>query len=101
MLNLGYLDIFASEIKKDESGEAFLPGECFWDPLKMLDGAPDEMKRVSASLLILFGVAMAWDRQISTTTFPFTLFVTDSSAMLCVSVISLSSFFAILNLFSN
>jgi len=45
MLNLGYLDIFASEVKKDESGEAFLPGECFWDPLRMLDGAPDDMKR--------------------------------------------------------
>ena len=30
MLNLGYLDIYSSEIKENESGDAFLPGEfCF------------------------------------------------------------------------
>jgi len=45
MLNLGYLDIFAKIVKEEESGDAFLPGECFWDPLKILDGAPDDMKR--------------------------------------------------------
>lgn len=28
MLNLGYLDIYSSEIKENESGDAFLPGEC-------------------------------------------------------------------------
>eukprot|EP00956_Cyclotella_meneghiniana_P022296 scaffold41942_cov72-Cyclotella_meneghiniana.AAC.16 len=44
MLNLGYLDIYSSEIKEEESGDAFLPGECFWDPLCMLEGAPDQMK---------------------------------------------------------
>lgn len=45
MLLLGYLDIYAASIKDSESGDAFLPGECFWDPLSMLDGAPDAMKR--------------------------------------------------------
>ena len=45
MLLLGYLDIYAESIKANESGDAFLPGECFWDPLSMLDGAPDSMKR--------------------------------------------------------
>jgi light-harvesting complex I chlorophyll a/b binding protein 1 len=45
MLLLGYLDIYAASIKDIESGDAFLPGECFWDPLRMLDGAPDLMKR--------------------------------------------------------
>mmetsp|Transcript_20446 Transcript_20446/g.25163 ORF Transcript_20446/g.25163 Transcript_20446/m.25163 type:complete len:518 (-) Transcript_20446:191-1744(-) len=45
MLLLGYLDIYAAAIKDNESGDAFLPGECFWDPLKMLDGAPDLMKK--------------------------------------------------------
>ena len=45
MLNLGYLDIYSSEIKEKESGDAFLPGECFWDPLCFLEGAPDSMKR--------------------------------------------------------
>lgn len=45
MLLLGYLDIYAASIKDSESGDAFLPGECFWDPLSMLEGAPDSMKR--------------------------------------------------------
>jgi len=45
MMLLGYLDIYAASIKDIESGDAFLPGECFWDPLRMLDGAPDSMKR--------------------------------------------------------
>jgi len=45
MLNLGYLDIYSSEIKDYESGDAFLPGECFWDPLCVMEGAPDSMKR--------------------------------------------------------
>lgn len=45
MLLLGYLDIYASTIKDVDTGDAFLPGECFWDPLSILDGAPDEMKR--------------------------------------------------------
>ena len=46
MLNLGYLDIYSQAIKdRDSIGEAFLPGDCFWDPLKILEGAPDSMKR--------------------------------------------------------
>lgn len=45
LLNLGYLDIYSSEIKKEESGDAFLPGECFWDPLCILDGVSDSTKR--------------------------------------------------------
>jgi hypothetical protein len=45
MLLLGYLDIYATTIKELDAGDAFLPGECFWDPLSILDGATDEMKR--------------------------------------------------------
>jgi hypothetical protein len=46
MLLLGYLDIFRQQIKDtEELGEAFEPGDCFWDPLHMLEGAPDSMKR--------------------------------------------------------
>ena len=45
MLLLGYLDIYAASIKDADAGDAFLPGECFWDPLCILDGAPDAMKR--------------------------------------------------------
>jgi hypothetical protein len=46
MMMLGYLDIYAAAIKdRDEIGEAFLPGDCFWDPLSILEGAPATMKR--------------------------------------------------------
>lgn len=45
MLLLGYLDIYATTIKELDTGDAFLPGECFWDPLSILDGATDETKR--------------------------------------------------------
>ena len=45
MLLLGYLDIYAATIKENDAGDAFLPGECFWDPLSILEGAPDWMKR--------------------------------------------------------
>lgn len=45
MLLLGYLDIYAASIKDTDVGDAFLPGECFWDPLSILEGAPDSMKR--------------------------------------------------------
>jgi light-harvesting complex I chlorophyll a/b binding protein 1 len=46
MLLLGYLDIYAAAIKdRDEIGEAFLPGDLFWDPLSILEGAPATMKR--------------------------------------------------------
>jgi hypothetical protein len=57
MLNLGYLDIYSSEIKENESGDAFLPGECFWDPLCILEGAPDTMKRNMQEREILNGRA--------------------------------------------
>jgi light-harvesting complex I chlorophyll a/b binding protein 1 len=46
MMLLGYLDIYSQAIKdRDEIGEAFMPGDCFWDPLAMLQGAPTSMKR--------------------------------------------------------
>jgi light-harvesting complex I chlorophyll a/b binding protein 1 len=46
MLLLGYLDIYSKAIKEEEKiGDAFLPGDCFWDPLRILEGAPPSMKR--------------------------------------------------------
>ena len=46
MMLLGYLDIYAKAIKEaDGIGDAFLPGDCFWDPLKILQGAPPSMAR--------------------------------------------------------
>ena len=57
MLTLGYLDIYSSEIKVNESGDAFLPGECFWDPLCILEGATDTMKRNMQEREILNGRA--------------------------------------------
>lgn len=46
MLLLGYLDIYSQSVKDmDKIGEAFLPGDCFWDPLSVLEGAPSTMKR--------------------------------------------------------
>jgi hypothetical protein len=46
MMLLGYLDIYAKAIQdRDGIGDAFLPGDCFWDPLNMLEGAPASMKR--------------------------------------------------------
>lgn len=46
MMLLGYLDIYAKDIQEEEGlGDAFLPGDCFWDPLRVLDGAPATMKR--------------------------------------------------------
>ncbi|MGK3747147.1 MAG: light-harvesting complex I chlorophyll a/b binding protein 1 [Bacillariaceae sp.] len=46
MMLLGYLDIYAKDIQEEENvGDAFLPGDCFWDPLKILQGAPSTMKR--------------------------------------------------------
>jgi hypothetical protein len=46
MMLLGYLDIYTKAIQdRDDIGDAFLPGDCFWDPLKMLQGAPASMKR--------------------------------------------------------
>ena len=57
MLNLGYLDVYSSEIKENESGDAFLPGECFWDPLAIMEGASDSMKRNMQEREILNGRA--------------------------------------------
>jgi hypothetical protein len=46
MLLLGYLDIYSKAIQDvEELGDAYLPGDCFWDPLAVLQGAPDTMKR--------------------------------------------------------
>ena len=46
MLLLGYMDIYSQSIKdRDAIGDAFLPGDCFWDPLHILEGAPNSMKR--------------------------------------------------------
>lgn len=46
MLLLGYLDIYSQAIKDmDQIGDAYLPGDCFWDPLRILDGSPDVTKR--------------------------------------------------------
>lgn len=47
MMLLGYLDIYSQAIKDmDKLGEAFLPGDCFWDPMRILDGATDRTKRI-------------------------------------------------------
>mmetsp|Transcript_11211 Transcript_11211/g.23656 ORF Transcript_11211/g.23656 Transcript_11211/m.23656 type:complete len:626 (-) Transcript_11211:165-2042(-) len=46
MMLLGYLDIYTKDIQEEEGiGDAFLPGDCFWDPLRILEGAPPTMKR--------------------------------------------------------
>jgi hypothetical protein len=46
MLLLGYLDIYSQAIKdRDSIGEAFLPADCFWDPLQIMEGGSDRMKR--------------------------------------------------------
>jgi hypothetical protein len=46
MMLLGYLDIYTKDIQEEEGvGDAFLPGDCFWDPLKVLDGGTPTMKR--------------------------------------------------------
>jgi light-harvesting complex I chlorophyll a/b binding protein 1 len=47
LLLLGYLDVYSQAIKDmDRLGEAFLPGDCFWDPLRILDGSSDRTKRI-------------------------------------------------------
>lgn len=45
MLLLGYLDIYSQAVKDLQTGEAFLPADCFWDPLSVLEGGSDRMKR--------------------------------------------------------
>jgi hypothetical protein len=56
MMLLGYLDIYAKAIQEEEGiGDAFLPGDCFWDPLKVLEGAPPSMKRNMQEREILNG----------------------------------------------
>lgn len=61
MMLLGYLDIYAKAIQEEEDiGDAFLPGDCFWDPLKILEGAPPSMKRNMQEREIMNGrMAMA------------------------------------------
>mmetsp|Transcript_14375 Transcript_14375/g.28719 ORF Transcript_14375/g.28719 Transcript_14375/m.28719 type:complete len:433 (-) Transcript_14375:116-1414(-) len=44
MLNLGYLDIYSQAVKDMDAGEAFVPGDCFWDPLSILADAPDSAR---------------------------------------------------------
>lgn len=40
LLLLGYLDIYSQAIKDmDQIGDAYLPGDCFWDPLNVLPPA--------------------------------------------------------------
>jgi len=73
MLNLGYLDIYSQAIKdRDSIGEAFLPGDCFWDPLKILEGAPDSMKRnmqerelFNGRVAMLAVAAFTWEEAIT------------------------------------
>jgi hypothetical protein len=37
LLLLGYLDIYSQAVKEiDQLGEAFVPGDCFWDPLHII-----------------------------------------------------------------
>jgi Chlorophyll A-B binding protein len=46
MLLLGYLDVYSQSIKDmDDMGEAFVPGDCFWDPLCILQDNDARMKR--------------------------------------------------------
>jgi len=45
IMGLGYLDIWANA-NKEETGEARLPGDCFWDPLSIMVGASYEGRRV-------------------------------------------------------
>jgi light-harvesting complex I chlorophyll a/b binding protein 1 len=73
MLLLGYLDIYAQAVKDmDEIGEAFLPGDCFWDPLRFLQGAPDSMKRnmqereiFNGRVAMLAVAAFTWEEAIT------------------------------------
>lgn len=73
MLLLGYLDVYAQAVKEMESiGEAFLPGDCFWDPLRILQGAPDSMKRnmqerelLNGRVAMLAFAAFVWEEAIT------------------------------------
>ena len=44
VMGLGYLDIWSNVIK-EETGDAYLPGDCFWDPLNIIVGLSDEERR--------------------------------------------------------
>jgi hypothetical protein len=54
LLLLGYLDIYAAAIKEmDDIGDAYLPGDCFWDPLRILIGtSPDTKRRMQERELV-------------------------------------------------
>jgi len=47
--------VYAQSIKAEYTGNAFLPGECFWDPLSILEGATDETKRIFQARELFFG----------------------------------------------
>mmetsp|Transcript_967 Transcript_967/g.1734 ORF Transcript_967/g.1734 Transcript_967/m.1734 type:complete len:359 (+) Transcript_967:102-1178(+) len=44
VMGLGYLDIWSNVIK-EETGDAYLPGDCFWDPLNIIVGLDDAERR--------------------------------------------------------
>jgi len=50
LLLLGYLDIYSQAIKDmDQIGDAYLPGDCFWDPLNVLPPADATMSSGNSS----------------------------------------------------
>lgn len=73
LLLLGYLDIYSQAVKDlDQIGEAYEPGDCFWDPLRMLQGAPDTMRRrmqerelFNGRAAMLAVLAFTWEEAIS------------------------------------
>ena len=54
-LRYNITDVFATSIKAEYTGDAFLPGECFWDPLSILEGATLETKRTFQARELFFG----------------------------------------------
>ncbi|GMI14697.1 hypothetical protein TrVE_jg1574 [Triparma verrucosa] len=49
MMGLGYADVFAGVVQSEMTGEAYLGGDCFWDPLKILQGSTIEEERKMAA----------------------------------------------------
>ncbi|GMH56623.1 hypothetical protein TrLO_g14355 [Triparma laevis f. longispina] len=45
MMGLGYLDVYANVIQSETTGEAYQGGDCFWDPIKILQGCTPEQER--------------------------------------------------------
>jgi hypothetical protein len=50
-----FADVYATAIKTEYTGDAFLPGECFWDPLSILEGATMETKRTFQARELFLG----------------------------------------------